>query len=393
MKNMLKLLLILLLGMLILTSCGQHKVDDPVEEGSGIAETEPECVIGDSWYGVVYEDTFYYTTNRGIIRFIDLSDPNAGSFPLNSDVLSGGETNDAGFTGGGFFAVSPKLTRENDGNHVLIFAQGYRDGKMAEKSFRLMAYNTKTNSVSKIADGIDRMMQSLLLYDDTIVYTVNNEKNGWDIYRVGVDGDDHIKKDNPKKANYIVVTVYGDRIYYVNEKSGMLYSSSLMLDDEREHFRVNAVQILPFVADGYIYYASTKINYTLLEDRKYAGFDIYRRSLEELSEEELFLENVSGGWFRGGKLFFSYNEPRRVTETRADNFTVLNEFSFDTGKTNEIYDLSGTTKTRSWIAMTEKYVIFNEIDYSTGDTVESRTKAMIVHNLATGEETVLPVEE
>ncbi len=376
--------------LLLLSSCKEGESNDTSSVTKDSVEFE--CVIGDSWNGVIYEDILYYTTRHGILRYYDLANTEAGSFPLNSDPLADGSVKDPSFVGGGFYAVSPKLTKENDGNHVLIYAQRYGEKDIGGSAFRLMKYDTLTNTTVKILDKIDIMMQSMLLYGDTVVFTVNNEKKGWDIYRVDIDGENYVKKDNPRKAQYRAVTIHGDRIYYADEKSGKLYSSSLMLDDEKELFSTNVSQIWPFIVDGYIYYASPKVNYVEYDGIKYPSYTLCRRPLDDLSKEEMFMENLSSVVRRGDKLFFDYTELRYVTETALDYSSPLYEYSFETGETRQIFDLSGTLKDRVWTVVGEDHIVFTEIDYSTGNTPQTRGQETIVHNLMTGEETVLPME-
>ncbi len=402
MKNITKIVAFFLLVCLCLPlfSCSDGTVDTDGTSGedgangsnnagNSFSSMEPVCTVG---YrdGIIYEDMYFYIKLRGgILKYYDLTDIESGSYNVNTDPLVEDLYSNPAALGRGYFAISPELTAENNGIPVLIIAK-MRSENSIDKLF-IYSYNTATNDADAIFECEDANIQTLHLYGDTIVFTTNNGDKGYDIHRVDIDGDNYVKKEN-KKSLYYTSTVYDDRIYYTDDKTNTLYSASLMLDDEQKLFSVNTVSVIPFIVDDYIYYAKPAVKYVEYEERKHIAYTVCRRHLSDLSKEEVFMENIFALVRRGNKLFFSYTEPRRITEGIVAVYSPLYEYSFETGEKRQLYDLSGTLKDRSWIVINEDYVVFVDIDYSTGDTFQTRTDTTIVLNLATGEETVLPEE-
>ncbi len=392
MKNITKIVAFFLLVCLCLPlfSCSDGTMDSDGTDNIGtddVEPREPEYVEG-SMDGIVFDDIYYYKTNRGFLRYYDLTDIEAGSFSANSDPLvDGTHSGNPASVAGSFFVVSPKLTDENNGNHVLIVLNNaYLDYA------RLYTYDLSANKATFLSEEISKNVQSLDVYEDKIIYTINNGNEGWDIYIIDDDGKNHIMKDNSRKAMYRVVTVYNDRIYYVDERLGILYSDSLTFDDEQKLFSIGVTSIYPFIVDGYIVYAPPNPSYVEYEGRRYIGYDLYRRPLDDIEEKELMLENVCGARLCGDRFFYVFTEPYRNTESIVSYMPSLYEYSFETDETRKLYDLNGTKRTRAWQVISEDWLVLIDIDYSTGDTFQTRTDTTIVLNLATGEETVLPEE-
>ncbi len=366
MKKYIFTLLLAVLLPLVLVSCNTAPVESPIDTGTDSAlgegnasgdsnvSIDPVCTVG-QMDRLIYGDTFYFLRNLLMdIYYYDLTDIEAGTFPVNPDPLIEDEVMESGkginanpaCVSGNFFAVSPELTAKNGGIPViLLFQKNYNDN--GEETAHLYKYNTATSKTTLLCNETSTMLQSMHLYGDTVVFTVNEEKKGWNIYRVSVDGEDFVKKDNPKRANYRVVTVYGERIYYVDEKTDTLYSCSLMLDDEKELLHTSIIQINPFIVDGYLYYAGTKASYVEYEGGKSPGYDLYRAPLDDLEVSELFLENLSSAIYYNDRLVYRYNEPYRINEERVAASACHYAYSFETEETTRLYDFAGTAKIRN----------------------------------------------
>ncbi len=385
MKKILKIILIQLLVLiqLMLFSCNSEVIGTVDTDSSDDSENvsvsiDPVCTRGDM-QGVFFGDIYYYRTRHDELRYYDLTDIESGSYSVSADTLS-----EYGVQGD-FLAVSPELTAKNSGNPVLVILEN-----CGSDFGRLFTYNTGNNKTTIIKDEVDPYVQSLHLYGETVIYTTNNGKEGYDLHVIDINGDNYIKKENNRKCQYSVSTVHEDRIYYADRRTGMLYSNSLMFDDEQSLFSCNTMQITPFIVDDYIYYADAAVKKVKFESMTFMSYTLCRRPLDDLTKEEVFMENLSSAVRRGDKLFFDYTEPRYVTETVLDYSSPLYEYSFETGETRQIFDLSGTLKDRVWTVVGEDHIVFTEIDYSTGLTFQTRTDTTMIHDLATGEEWQIP---
>ncbi len=381
--------IVFMLIFIMLISCSEEPVDEEIT-------FKPICAYADTWNGIfVYENTLFCQKN-GIIRCYDLTDIEAGSYSASSDPFVNDIELYANPLHADAFVVSPKLTWENSGSPVLIMAKKYRDNEKDADFYRLYHYDTAANKVTVIKESIDypserTHMYNLVNYGDSVFFTLDAGKMGCDIYRINIDGSDYIKKENKHKEQYWIIGVYNDRIYYTNQV-GSLYSNSLMLDDEKSICSTNAAFQVAVVANSIIY-AKKGVSYVTYEDTKYESYTICRRQLDNLENEEIIFENVALMQGIGDKIYYNLCEPHHLNETFVSQWSPLYEYSFETGETRTVYDLSGTECIRNLKYVGEEYLIFTEIDYSTGDTFQTTTEKTIVHNLATGEETVLPMEE
>ncbi len=407
MKKLVKIVLLLAFAIMsvMLISCNDepvYYVDSDTDDVPGVSDdfgvtdvpVEPVCVSARIGYiEHIYNDMFFYKTNLdGLVRYYDLNDLEAGSYAVNTDPLIKEEMKEWGLGANpahaDLYVVSPEMTAKSGGIPVIVTYAHYIDD-----FYRFSVYESGINKVTRIKEDAESNVQSIHLYGDTLVYTMLNEKGGQNIFRIDLDGENFVEKKSRKSEMYYVSTIYEDRIYYVEEKSRKLYSNSLMLDDEQFLFSASSAVFNPFIADGYIMYG-------VLSDKKveFDGWsnntvELHRRPLDDLSKDEVFMEDLYTVSYANGKLYYKTYDPHHVTDRIIEWGSPYYEYSFGTGETRQLYDLTGTKKMRSLVTVGENFIIFGQTDYSTGDTHQTSTSVKIVHNLKTGEEYELPYSE
>lgn len=338
----------------------------------------------------LYDNIFYYyDISTFSIKYQDLTNVQTTGLPLYGDVLASGEENPFAniFSPAVYFAVDPKATKENNDKHVLIGAYyKYAIDKQTNRMknfYQITSFDTGTNKVTVIQDEIAENIQSLAIYGDWIIYTTNEGDRGTNIHVIGKDGSGYKKMENPDKKSYRVETVYKNRIYFI-DSAGQLFSCSLALDDAQYLFNI-VLRAEMFIANDYIVYCDN-LQATEFDGMSYMNVDIVRCPISDVSKKEKILSNVSMGMNHGDKFYYYLSEPRKVGSAVEEYSHILYEYSFETGSSREVYDLQDKEISRCYIALGDNYIVYSEIDYSSGSPVSR----WIVQDLKTNEETVVP---
>ncbi len=347
---------------------------------------EPECVIA-KINTCIYGDNIFLFEDATVKNY-NVNDLENGAVPLYHDALASYTENP--LYNILFFAVDPIATAQNEGEPVLIMSKRtFHVDEAEQRMYELTTiffYNTLTGEIVTVKDDIEESLQSLCLYGDKIIYTTNEGELGYNIHMLDKDGGNYIKMDNPDSALYRVHTVYGDRIYYGTD-AGQLYSCSLTFDDA-QYICDFVLAITPFVAGGSIVYCDN-LDFVEYNATEYQCFDVCRRSFSDLSTAETVIEDIYVGMDCGDNFYYYLCSPRSVSEKNVDRGTnILYKYSFESKQSSVVYDLGDALVTRIYTAISDDYILYDEADYSSGELVSRR----VLHNLATGEETVLPEE-
>ncbi len=220
MKHTTKITAFLLLVCLCLPlfSCSDGTVDTDGTSGEEIELGDPEYICG-TMDMIVYDDTLYYkgkhTNGTSQLRCYDLTDVDLGDSPLIDESIS--ESPEKGSAGlgrdGCFFLIDPWQTKKNNGNPVVILSNTLFNKTTDTDYERLFSYNTITHKVTLIKDEIDIGLQDVCLYGDTIFYSCNEGRDGFNVYRVDINGENYMKMENRYRRAYFVYGVYDGRVY------------------------------------------------------------------------------------------------------------------------------------------------------------------------------------
>lgn len=367
----------LIFGALFLTACsGADK--------NGIDNT---CIVG-SYAACIYEDTlFYFDRNTRSIKYQKLNDIQENGLPIFSDPLTDEKENPfSGITSfGNFFLVDPEATKNNRNNPVLIIAYQYWDWENDGRSYyKLVSFETNTNKITTIQDKLESI-QSLHLYGNYIFYTTNEGDEGYNVHRIGKNGKNYLKMDNPNKDLFRVQTIYKDRVYFA-DAAGQLFSSTLSFEEKEYIFDI--VPYIPaFIIDDYFVYQN---NYrqTDFNNTPMASVDICRCPMSDVSKVETIISNIHVGMESGRNFYYYLSNPRIIGNSYLDAGTdKLYMYSFDDDKSHIIYDMSDQEVVRYYIALSDKYIVFEDTDYSIYD---EDIRHMVLYNAETAEETPIP---
>ncbi len=347
---------------------------------------EPVCITA-TMDEIIYDDLLYYDSpGVEFIKYYDLNNLELGGISLYNFEAYGLHDAPLAYVYVGFFAVDPWLTAKNDGNHVIVIGHEYSEynGEHNIPFSRIIAFETDSYEVTVIKDKLPTGIQSMHLYGDMIFFTVNAADEGFNLYRIDTNGENFMKLDNPNCAQYRVNAIYEDRIYYRDVITGKLFSNSFSFDDEKYLFDVYNVA---GIFDGYIVYYDTQIKLFSQMGVKKRCVTICRRPISDVSKVETIIENVRTGTMYADKFFYYRTEPKDFTDARPEDANVLYEYSLTTGKTRELPTKEDFTTQRYFYSISENYILFRENAFKNEG---GQTGRMVLYNIATGEETVLP---
>ena len=295
-----------------------------------------------------------------------------------------------------FYIVDKELTAENDGMPVFYALQNLSkwadDGKTILNYGEIILYDMATNTGKTIISEIPGTVSEFGLYSDTLLFKVDEADEGWNIYAIGVDGKNLRKIPNPDKNKCGLQTVYDGKVYYTIGGTKLYRCNLDDLSDSEYIFDIQSLAIKSFVCGDYIYYTRNqhKVNF---EKGSITAYDLYRRPLDNLEKEELFIKDITRGQMMG-KNFYYYT---------ADNCTVIpnlngsnsSKVSYDFGwgvlyclntetlESSEVYNIMGEEYMSKYpLAVSDEYIIFRYVDIS-------KNRYTIVLDLKTGEEKIL----
>lgn len=146
-----------------------------------------------------------------------------------------------------------KFTVDSD---IVYFTQG------SDNSLKSLNVNTK--EIKEL--GIDNISE--IIYDETNIYVVKDEKTKKTLYKVNKEGNE--KSELTKDSNVSYITESGDNLYYVNKKDGnKIYSISkngeneskvadiVTVSDKGEIKEVDGSKYM-FVNNGFLFYVNVE---------------------------------------------------------------------------------------------------------------------------------------
>lgn len=388
MKKIISLFLAFLVfaNVLLLSSC-QHKELYLDEEYTNmfIHGNPIACMYGDF--------LFYRELGAASIQYQRLDQLHESPLPLYSDVLAKGEEDPfSDLFGGVFLLVDFSATQQNRGNPILLIAYEHREPFEYNSSkptrpvyyYRIVSFNTATNKMTIIKDRIQESVQSLDLYENTILYTTNEGDLGYNIHTIQKDGSGYQKMENPEKACRRVASVYNNKIYYTEEGiSTKMYSCNLNFSNPEYLFDM-VLKTEAFIANGYIYYGSN-LQHGELDSHGWTCTDICRRAIDHLEKEETVLQNVSVGMNYGNLFYYCSIQNNRIIDGFGcdEGMNTLYCYDLESGETSIVFDISDQEVYRYGIALSSKYFLFQTSN-------KDKSGYLSCTNLETGEEIRLP---
>ncbi len=381
-------LIVLSLGTILLACSNEPDLGEPNTGEPDLSDPdlgEPEYINANGGE-FLYDGAFFYTTLEGL-RYYDLSDIESGSYPVMTDALISGTEQIK--VGGMHCGIDPWQTKKNGGQPVFVFASSYFDKALDEKAMRIMSYNSKTNTFTVIKDQLSYDFQDLNIYGDTVIYGCNEGKLGFNYYRIDIDGKNFKKMDNPKHRHYILSTVHDGRMYFYDEATQMVYSNSLDFDDEQYLFKKSVGDV--YLYDGYIYYPEYKEETVQYNEKNYSINALLRSPLSDLSKVETVLENTYIVRYCKDKIYYTFVDGTLDPELYSSPVARIYEYSIETGEKREVFaDKSGEDIYYSICGISDDHLVISEWPKALGGGYAFSHYLCI--DLATGEETVLPVE-
>ncbi len=329
-----------------------------------------DFLYGDILYGEKYDTE---TETRTLV-YRDLTELDEGERPVYD-----GRKEDP-ISESLFFAVSPELTRENGGKHVLVMA--LQESVMSELNQKevpegkIVTFNTKNNKIKVIKDGINEKIVSLRIYGDRIIYMTEYGYGRYDIHTVDINGENYKKMPNQDKQSYAVATVHEDRIYYIDKAGSYnvphgLYSCSLDFEDTEYLFDVeDGFDVM--IVDGYYVYKDNArtvrkkvpgINKSIEKEI----YDICKRSVSDISKVETVLTDVyrCEGTYGGNIYYWKFDPEPYLGYDGRMHYNVgtnkLYEYSVITGKTRTMYSVAAHLN-RGILALNGEKLIVHESD-------------------------------
>lgn len=356
----------------IFTSC--------TREGKDLAASN-QISIG-STYAAIYNNMFYYFDyNTRSIKYQDITNIKENGLKLINDPLISYDMDPfSNMFPGTFILVDYNATAKNDDMPVLVIA--YRDEKISDGIptgyYSIVSFNTKNSKITVIKDDIYDNIQSIHLYDNYIYYTVNRGDYGYDMCRVSINGRDFSTHKNADHELYRIQYIYNNKIFYVIEGTGELFSCNLDFSEDEYLFDVILKSDI-FIYENYIYY------YDNIQTKIYENFpvyfaDLYRCPLNDYGACQKLISNVSVGMNYGNKYYYYESNPRLIGGTYYDDGTnILKVYNLDTQNSEEVYNYGENNEMTYYIALSKDYILLSSTNY------DDMTKNMYAINITTKE--------
>lgn len=304
-----------------------------------------------------YRDTvFYYDQYKHNIKFQNIAYVLETGLPLYQDPLSTSAEDPFSKISSTKIIVDPVATENNKGQPVL-YLYTERNGTGSDTKKQLISFDTATNRIRVLKDGLDNV-KDLVLYGDTLFFSVfeaDGEDLKYKLHAIKTDGSGLRTFDNPDNLILGIATVWNHQLYFVG--SGNLYTAPRSLDSY-SLFMPEASAPIVF-CDGYLYYSPRVSN------------DLWRAPLDDLSAKELVHEN-GRGMAQNGLI---------ISRGRSDE-NKFNDISVYDPKTNEkvlVYQKDADV-TVMYQSFSKTYIVFDV----SGD------HALIYYDIDSQEEITIP---
>ncbi len=351
-----------------------------------------DIVASEDWRA--YGNIFFYTCTedyKSNFRYQDLDDLEEDGCPVYSDPVA--DPMESPLRGMRDYAVDHEATRKNGG--IPVLAVLLRDsivnadtGETVDGT-KIVSFDTQTNKVEVIFDGIPGDSAHLLIYGGDIYFFTYGEEDHMNLHAVGKDGENYRKWENPGMEDFpwgqmfTLCFGYDGRIYFSDETQ--LFSVSEDLTDLRRELPLKYGHGQVHIYDGYIIYPKA----ATYGDFDYSNIDLCRSPVGDLSQCETLVEGLGYGRGYKDKYYFCKYAPTDtvITETMygpiyGDGSYVLYEYSLKTGEIREVYNYNDPYIQTNYVFFNEDYLIYRHYDYSGDERIEKA----ILHNLKTGEE-------
>lgn len=392
---------LMILQCLFLFSCNKEK-DEPGNIG-GRTLTDPDAIF---YYAhpsaTIYENFVFFPKNNAGVGYNFLDEIVPQSIGIYDKSV--GTNNDNPFyyaDDASFVLVDEEASIKNDGLPILYIVakvvlhpnerETGADGSCVSYfKYKIIKYNTANNSASIIAEDMPNSILSFAKYGDTLIYGTSDADEGYNIHCVDTDGKNHRVFENPDKMACRIQTVYRDKMYFIDQKTMEMYRINLSDFSSLEKIGKAYIITHAFAHSGYIYYANNQRREKLGEDPKLI-FDLCRRSVDDISKEEVIIEKVTSGNFLDEKYYYfllenakSFINPLGKT-LYDDGWGKCYEFDPKSAESTLFYDL-GTNYdfiVRFPIAKNDEYMLFN-------CTTNENPKFLKFVSLADGKEHLIP---
>ncbi len=248
---------LLILAMLISTLASCKKADGGEESENPVETTlwestlsDPEAVfLHGSLQGDIYGDFVFLSDQVNCVSYNFLDEPSPYSIPLYDPSLGGASDNP--FKGNGaadIILVDKKASAENGGTPILYIVVGTN---------KIIRFNMEDNSTQIIKEKIPNRIISLSIYGDTIIYGTSDADEGLNIHSIDKNGENYKKLDNPDKLTCRVQTGYKNKLYFIDQKTMVMYRCNLPdLTGLEKVFDAHMISYA-FAHNGYIYIIRT----------------------------------------------------------------------------------------------------------------------------------------
>ena len=353
MKRVISTVVVICLSILFLTSCEKE------------IPSEKKIITGHDY--IIYEDTIYYIDRyTQKIRYQILGNIQETGLPLAGDALAMDDDNPFSRINSAMMLVDEAATKANEGQPVLIFALKSAD----EENYQILSYNTKDSRLSVLKEDITGPVQTLHLYGEYILYTTNDGELGCNVHSLKKDGSACYTLPNPEHQIYIVKNCYNDEIYIESPPS--LYKASMTL--ENLTFLFDNYDTPVFFSEKYLYY------------REYDSQQLCRRTLADLSQNEVFLEEKTVGITRGNSYLY-LKEAKDSGDFGKEKYDMVYLYNASTDENRLIFQNTEPDVMYLYMDFSDQYILF-DCNYISGDKVG--VKEFMVYNIGTQEKLYIP---
>ena len=402
--KMKKMSLLLVICLLLLTSCVSQNGNGENINSSNFSSDDPSieivsdaCFIRGNHQGIISQNTaFFAKLTTGPVTYNFFDDIQSEAILLTNYFV--GTEDDNPFMGMSsvitFMINDEEATLKNDGMPVvyILFKYSkpvYENGVRVdfEDFCKILRCDTSSLKFEIIKDDISPQVQSFDLYKDIFIYTTNDGDQGYNIHCINKDGSNYRKMDNPDKRMCRVQTVYRDKLYYHDERSGQIYVCNVSDFGNTQVVCKANIQSAAFAYNGYLYFSASQRRVDLGKGKSKVVCDIHRVSVDDFSKSEQVIEGVLTGNLIGDKYYYFHIDnvaelsigpgkpgsglPAEATTIVDGGYRVCLSYDPMNGKTETFYDMgenyaAGGYLARYPIDITDDYVLFycNMIDSS-----------------------------